>query len=60
MTSDAHAPIPDDAAELRHGDAVLVNGRPATFMYRRGDGAAVRLAGEAGTRVVPVTKVSRA
>ena len=57
MTSDAHAPIPD---EPRQGDTVVVNGREALFLYRRGDAAFIRYRGEDDTRVVPYSKLSAA
>ena len=54
MTSDAHAPIPD---EPKPGDFVVVNGREAVFLYSRGKAAFIRYSGEDDTRVVPFAKL---
>lgn len=54
MTSDAHAPIPD---QPQHGDIVIVNGREAVFLYRRDNAAFIRYYGEEDTRAVPFSKL---
>lgn len=56
MTSDAHAPMPD---EPRQGDFVVVNAREALFLYRRDEAAVIRYDGEHDARVVPLSKVRR-
>jgi hypothetical protein len=43
---------------LRAGDAVVVTGRPAFFLYRRGHAAVIRFRGERESRVVPLAKIT--
>jgi hypothetical protein len=54
VTADADAPTPDDP---KQGDIVLVNGREAVFLYRRGDAAIIRYFGEDDSRAVPFSKI---
>ncbi len=54
MTSDAGAPTPD---EPKPGDMVVVNERPAVFLYRRGGGAIIRYFEEEDSRAVPFAKL---
>lgn len=54
MTSDADAPTPDPP---KPGDIVLVNDRPAVFLYRRGDAAIIRYFEEEDSRAVPFSKL---
>lgn len=54
MTSDADAPIPDSP---KAGDIVVVNERPAIFLYRRGDAAIIRYFEEEDSRAVPFAKL---
>lgn len=54
MTSDAGAPTPD---EPKSGEIVVVNDRPAVFLYRRGDAAVVRYFDEEDSRAVPFAKL---
>lgn len=54
MTSDADAPTPD---EPKPGDMVVVNERPAVFLYRRGDAAIIRYFEEEDSRAVPFAKL---
>lgn len=54
MTSDADAPTPD---EPKQGDLVIVNDRPAVFLYRRGDAAIIRYFEEEDSRAVPFAKL---
>jgi len=54
MTSDADAPIPDSP---KAGDIVVVNERPAIFLYRRGDAAIIRYYDEGDSRAVPFAKL---
>ncbi len=53
MRSGAHAPTPGP----KEGEIVAVNGRAATFLYRRGMAAIVRYFGEHDARVVPFSKL---
>jgi hypothetical protein len=46
-----------DLATLRVGDRILVDGRPAVFIYLREPGAVIRYEGEAQTRVVSARKL---
>jgi hypothetical protein len=54
MTSGAHAP---SSGSPRQRDIVLVNGREAVFLYRRGGAAIVRYHGEGDSRAVPFSKL---
>jgi hypothetical protein len=54
MTSDADAPTPD---RPKPGDIVVVNDRPAVFLYRRGDAAIIRYFEEDDSRAVPFAKL---
>ena len=54
MTSDADAPTPDVP---RPGDIVVVNDRPAVYLYRRGEAAIIRYFEEEDSRAVPFAKV---
>ncbi len=56
MTSGANAPTPDGP---KHGDTVVIDGREATFLYRRGNAAIVRFAEEEESRVVPFSKIHK-
>jgi hypothetical protein len=56
MTSDAGAPAPDAP---KQGDTVVVNDRPAVFLYRRGDAAIIRYEDEDDSRAVPFAKLRR-
>jgi len=55
LTCGAHAPIPAD--ELTPGDVVLVDGREAVFLYRRGKSATVRFKPGARARVLPLSRL---
>jgi hypothetical protein len=54
MTSDADAPTPDAP---KQGDIVVVNDRPAVYLYRRGEAAIIRYFDEEDSRAVPFAKV---
>jgi hypothetical protein len=56
MTSGASAPLYDAP---KQGNVVLVNGREAVFLYRRGEAAAIRYSGEDDSRIVPYSKLQR-
>jgi hypothetical protein len=45
-------------SQLRPGDAITVKGRAAFFLYRRGEAAIVRFAGERESRVVPLARIA--
>ena len=55
MTSGASAPASNE--EPKHGDIVIVDGREAIFLYRRGQAATVRFKEGARCRVVPFAKL---
>lgn len=50
---DAKAPDP------KPGDVVEVGGRQAVFLYRTADAAVIRFSGEAVTRAVPLSRLTR-
>ena len=56
MTKRVDAPSP----EPKHGDVVAIDGRRATFLYRRGLAAVVRFDETGDSRVVPFSKLKRA
>jgi len=56
LTKRVDAPSP----EPKHGDVVAIDGRRATFLYRRGLAAVVRFDETGDSRVVPFSKLKRA
>jgi hypothetical protein len=56
MTSDVDALTPEPDRP-KPGDLVVVNERPAVFLYRRGDAAIIRYFEEEDSRAVPFAKL---
>jgi len=49
-----------DPVTLRSGDSILIDGRPAVFVYLSHPGAVIRYHGEQQTRVVSLRKLRSA